>query len=186
MRPCGTSSPQAPPSRRGRTRRRACSPSGHPAVAAGARAKARRCRRTMGPARCTLCDVGLYVVRVTGCGNVRGMWGLIGLPSSSSAAGAVPALRAASRSRWRRNSSRESFPGAVVCYECVSKALDQHIGIPEAIVTAKAKVSGVTRVKVAEQAVSRPKWISPYLAMNAFQLECINVDFSFFDGRRLI
>ena len=45
-------------------------------------------------------------------GHSRGIWGLIGLPSSSRAAGAVPAFRAASRSFWRWNSSLESFPMA--------------------------------------------------------------------------
>ena len=40
------------------------------------------------------------------------MCGLMALPSSSTAAGAVPALRAASRSFCRLNSSRESFPVA--------------------------------------------------------------------------
>ena len=39
------------------------------------------------------------------------MWGLMAFPSSSTAAGAVPAFRAASRSFCLRNSSRDSFPG---------------------------------------------------------------------------
>ena len=42
--------------------------------------------------------------------NARGMWGLMAFPSSSTAAGAVPAFRAASRSFCLRNSSRDSFP----------------------------------------------------------------------------
>ena len=44
--------------------------------------------------------------------DVRGMWGLMIFPSSSTAAGAVPALRAASSSFCLRYSSRESFPVA--------------------------------------------------------------------------
>ena len=43
--------------------------------------------------------------------NVRGMWGLMAFPSSSRAAGAVPAFLAASRSFCLRNSSRDNFPG---------------------------------------------------------------------------
>ena len=60
--------------------------------------------------------------------NARGMWGLMAFPSSSTAAGAVPAFRAASRSFCLRNSSRDNFPGPTIevrgvklekCHVCV-------------------------------------------------------------------
>lgn len=41
-----------------------------------------------------------------------GMWGLMSLPSSSTAAGAVPALRASSNSFALRQSSRDFFLGS--------------------------------------------------------------------------
>ena len=66
--------------------------------------------------------------------NARGMWGLMAFPSSSTAAGAVPAFRAASKSFCLRNSSRDSFPSPTSKVRGVSLTTGQfHLPGPEAM-----------------------------------------------------
>ena len=63
------------------------------------------------------------------------MWGLMAFPSSSTAAGAVPAFRAASRSFCLRNSSRDNFPIPASEIRLENFATSQfYVPVPEAMV----------------------------------------------------
>ena len=63
------------------------------------------------------------------------MWGLMAFPSSSTAAGAVPAFRAASRSFCLRNSSRDNFPTPASQIRLTKFTTNQfYVPVPEAMV----------------------------------------------------